>query len=441
MTILPQREGTQFVVEPLRIEYPYQEDPHVRAIWQTRRTMAPIAPSTPPVGYEDAHLFPEIVATISSIKIWTRRNQASAPAPAPAPVKAVELSCVTCGGAHSHQNCPATHGNVYRDNISEYVSQAAAANQTSNASFRLKWFQSIRPPSFHPFQNSQANNANNFNRWENNFTKQGDVSNFNKHEVGILKPVRNFSSEFKLHRPQSTLLLNPREDLRVSLPEAVFAIKDLQSSYVFFSSEANTRGDKGPSAPFSVLKSTAPVPTSVGVRKNPPSRKGAKVPQASSRLELSDIQRLSTGICTHKILLEDDYDQRPQHQRRGNPKIHDVIKKRLKILRSWIVLPILPTVPGLAPIHCVPKRREVMTVVVNEENELILTRLVTDGRIDLRKLNLDCSKTGDLPFELMCDASDFTLGCQGEIAPDGFSSSKIYDFKVIDTKGDENLAA
>ncbi|GJQ91644.1 hypothetical protein Tco_0002783, partial [Tanacetum coccineum] len=38
-----------------------------------------------------------------------KKNQASAPAQAPAPVKAVELSCVTCGGAHSHQNCPATH--------------------------------------------------------------------------------------------------------------------------------------------------------------------------------------------------------------------------------------------------------------------------------------------------------------------------------------------
>ncbi|GKG42010.1 hypothetical protein Tco_0473761 [Tanacetum coccineum] len=57
-----------------------------------------------------------------------KKNQTSAPSPAPAPVKAVELSCVTCGGAHSYQNCPATNGNVYRDNISEYVSQAAAAN-------------------------------------------------------------------------------------------------------------------------------------------------------------------------------------------------------------------------------------------------------------------------------------------------------------------------
>nr|GEV01522.1 hypothetical protein [Tanacetum cinerariifolium] len=33
---------------------------------------------------------------------------------APATMKAVEESCVTCGGAHSYRNCPATDGNVYR---------------------------------------------------------------------------------------------------------------------------------------------------------------------------------------------------------------------------------------------------------------------------------------------------------------------------------------
>nr|GEU47684.1 reverse transcriptase domain-containing protein [Tanacetum cinerariifolium] len=46
----------------------------------------------------------------------------------PAPVKAVEESCVTCGGAHSYHNFPATDGNVYRDNIQEFVSQAFAVN-------------------------------------------------------------------------------------------------------------------------------------------------------------------------------------------------------------------------------------------------------------------------------------------------------------------------
>ncbi|GJU10420.1 hypothetical protein Tco_1132816 [Tanacetum coccineum] len=37
-----------------------------------------------------------------------KKNQS----PAPTPVKAVEESCVTCGGAHSYQTCPATTGKV-----------------------------------------------------------------------------------------------------------------------------------------------------------------------------------------------------------------------------------------------------------------------------------------------------------------------------------------
>ncbi|GKG24419.1 hypothetical protein Tco_0395047, partial [Tanacetum coccineum] len=44
-----------------------------------------------------------------------KKNQSQAPAA----VKAVGESCVTCDGAHSHRNCPATDGNVYRDNIQE----------------------------------------------------------------------------------------------------------------------------------------------------------------------------------------------------------------------------------------------------------------------------------------------------------------------------------
>nr|GFB79102.1 hypothetical protein [Tanacetum cinerariifolium] len=59
-----------------------------------------------------------------------KKNQSPAPTPSttPAPVKAVEANYVTCGGTHSDQNCLATQENAYRDNIQEYVSQAAAAN-------------------------------------------------------------------------------------------------------------------------------------------------------------------------------------------------------------------------------------------------------------------------------------------------------------------------
>nr|GFC02388.1 hypothetical protein [Tanacetum cinerariifolium] len=44
-----------------------------------------------------------------------KKNQSSAPAqsPTPALIKAVESICVTCGGTHSYQNCPATSENVY----------------------------------------------------------------------------------------------------------------------------------------------------------------------------------------------------------------------------------------------------------------------------------------------------------------------------------------
>ncbi|GJV18364.1 reverse transcriptase domain-containing protein [Tanacetum coccineum] len=75
--------------------------------------------STPGISPDVAELKDMVKALLLDKK---NQNQA------PAPVKAVEESCVTCGGAHSYRNCPATDGNVYRDNIQEYVSQAAAAN-------------------------------------------------------------------------------------------------------------------------------------------------------------------------------------------------------------------------------------------------------------------------------------------------------------------------
>nr|GFC97218.1 hypothetical protein [Tanacetum cinerariifolium] len=48
-----------------------------------------------------------------------KKNQSSAlvSSPTPASVKAVKPNCVTCGGTHSYQNCPAISENVYRDNI------------------------------------------------------------------------------------------------------------------------------------------------------------------------------------------------------------------------------------------------------------------------------------------------------------------------------------
>ncbi|GJR09768.1 hypothetical protein Tco_0792420 [Tanacetum coccineum] len=92
-------------------------------------------------------------------------------------VPTIEESCVTCGGAHSYRNCPATGGNVYRDNIQAYASQAAAINYNQgNTGYRSSMVANqIRPPGFPPVQQNQGNNQNRYNQnWGNNFN-QGPI--------------------------------------------------------------------------------------------------------------------------------------------------------------------------------------------------------------------------------------------------------------------------
>ncbi|GKA48597.1 reverse transcriptase domain-containing protein [Tanacetum coccineum] len=59
--------------------------------------------------------------------------------PSPASAKAVKESCITCGGAHSYRQCPATDGNTflgYQDNIQGYVSAAAVNYNQGNTGYR-----------------------------------------------------------------------------------------------------------------------------------------------------------------------------------------------------------------------------------------------------------------------------------------------------------------
>nr|GFB63001.1 reverse transcriptase domain-containing protein [Tanacetum cinerariifolium] len=133
-----------------------------------------------------------------------KKNQSSAPAPSstPAPVKAIESNSVTCGGTHSYQKCPATSGNLYQDNIQEYVSQAATANYNQgNTGFRPQMVANqIRPPGFPPVQNNQ----NNFN-WGNNFT-QNRRGNFNQstfNQSQLHQPEVNQASAYQAPIPQT----------------------------------------------------------------------------------------------------------------------------------------------------------------------------------------------------------------------------------------------
>nr|GEY22336.1 DNA-directed DNA polymerase [Tanacetum cinerariifolium] len=77
--------------------------------------------------------------------------------------------------------------------------------------------------------------------------------------------------------------------------------------------------------------------------------------------KISDIKCINPRFCTHKILID----------------------------------------PWVSPIYCVPKKGG-MTIVANENNELILTRLVTGWRvcIDYRKLN-DATRKDHFPLPFM----------------------------------------
>nr|GEV75454.1 reverse transcriptase domain-containing protein [Tanacetum cinerariifolium] len=88
--------------------------------------------------------------------------------------------------------------------------------------------------------------------------------------------------------------------------------------------------------------------------------------------KISDIKVIDPRFCTHKILIEDDFKLKVQHQRS----------------------------PWVSPVHCVPKKGG-MTVIENEDNE-INTSSISYG--------MAFASDWDLPFEIMCDAGDYVVG-------------------------------
>ncbi|GJY17804.1 reverse transcriptase domain-containing protein [Tanacetum coccineum] len=120
-------------------------------------------------------------------------------------------------------------------------------------------------------------------------------------------------------------------------------------------------------------------------------------------------------------LLKDDSKPEIQHQRRVNPKIHEVIKKEvIKLLDAGLIYPISDS-PWVSPVHCVPKKGGI-TVIENDDNELIPTRLVTGWRvcIDYRKLN-DATRKDHFPLPFMDQMLERLAGNEYYCFLDGFS--------------------
>ena len=115
---------------------------------------------------------------------------------------------------------------------------------------------------------------------------------------------------------------------------------------------------------------------------------------------IADIKGISPLICTHRIHLEEDVKSSRQPQRRLNPIMKEVVKKEvLKLLDVGVIYSIANS-KWVNPTQVVPNKFGV-TVVENENNELIPTRVTSSWRvcIDYRKLNAGTRKDHfPLPF-------------------------------------------
>ncbi|GJX73203.1 reverse transcriptase domain-containing protein [Tanacetum coccineum] len=198
--------------------------------------------STPGISPDVAELKDMVKALLLD-----KKNQTQAPAP----VKAVEESCVTCGGAHSYRNCPATDGNVYRDNIQEYVSQDAVANfNQGNTSYRAPISNQNRHPSFPPVQN-QRNNQNHYNqnRGNNYIQSQFYRPPINQPSVHQAPPYQALApqtqgvtkTDFESYVKANDAVMRNMQDQNQNLQNQMTNLTDMLSKFVN-SNTASTSG-------------------------------------------------------------------------------------------------------------------------------------------------------------------------------------------------------
>ena len=102
---------------------------------------------------------------------------------------------------------------------------------------------------------------------------------------------------------------------------------------------------------------------------------------------LQDLKRISPALCTHRIPTDPNSIPSREPQRRLNNPMREVVKKDvLKLLHAEIIYPV-PHSEWVSPIQVVPKK-EGMTVVKNEKNELIPKEPSLNGGCALITKNL-----------------------------------------------------
>ncbi|GKC04758.1 hypothetical protein Tco_0996368 [Tanacetum coccineum] len=154
----------------------------------------------------------------------------------PASVKAVEESCVTCGGAHSYRQCPATDGNTfsgYQDNIQGYVSAAAVNYNQGNTGYRPQSVANqIRPPGF--AQPNVQNNQNQFNQNQSQGFNQGN--NYNQgnqnYQAPINQPQATANSDFSAYMKANDAIMKNMQTQMTSLTNSNIELKNMFGQFM-----------------------------------------------------------------------------------------------------------------------------------------------------------------------------------------------------------------
>nr|GEU57983.1 reverse transcriptase domain-containing protein [Tanacetum cinerariifolium] len=127
--------------------------------------------------------------------------------------------------------------------------------------------------------------------------------------------------------------------------------------------------------------------------------------------KLSDIKGNNPEFCTHNILMEDDFKPVVQHQRRLNPKIHNVIKKEVeKLLNAELIYPISDS-PWIFK-NGIEVDKAKVDVITKLPYPTIVKECVEAFQTLKRKLTeapILVAPDWDLPVKLMNDASDFSI--------------------------------
>nr|GFA24235.1 reverse transcriptase domain-containing protein [Tanacetum cinerariifolium] len=463
-----------------------------------------------------------------------KKNQSSAPAPSstPALVKAVESNCVMCGGTHSYQNCPATSGNIYQDNIQEYVSQAAAANYNQgNIGFRPQMvanqFQppgippedlngittrsgvayqgptiptpskvvkqasvsepiaapvsapmpNLKPSIPYPSRRDNERRCDQANEQIEKFYKIFKDMSFKISFTNALILMPKFASTLKalignkkklsemartlMNEHCSTVILKnptPSDDPIVSTTSptltpfrdidfllfeeanAFLGLEDdpdsLELDPSYYDPERDIQmledilnSDPAPSLPdheqstpsfknelmaceAKTIKSSVDEPLEVELKDLPPHLEYAFL-EGDNKLPVIIAKELGDKEKAAKIKVL------KFHKRAIGWKLSD-IQEVEKLLDVGLIYPISDS-PWVSPVHCVPKKGG-FTIVKNEENEFIPTRLVTGWRvcIDYRKLN-EATRKDHFPLPFMDQMLERLAGNEYYCFLDGFS--------------------